>query len=97
VNDKPSVPPKHINVGQSSFEVTDPHFVQPVSADLITEVRLVGGVAAISFASFIFDGSGPPEARVCARLRVSLETLSDVQHAIEGMLNDAAKARQVAN
>lgn len=99
MTDKPivDVAQRHVRLGEASVVVTDAAGIQPVAADLITEIRLVNDVAAISFASYIFDGDGPPEARVSARLRVPLEVLANVQSIVEDMLKDAREAREKAN
>lgn len=86
-----------IRVGQDDIEVTDPACLQPVSAEVITEVRVFNATAIVSFASFIHDGSGPPEARVCARLRIPLEVIAGVQTAIQRSLEDQDAARAKAN
>lgn len=97
--DKPDsdVTEKRVRLGETTIVVTDPANVQPVAADLITEIRLVDNVAAVSFAAYIFDGDGPPEARVSARLRIPLEVMANVQSLIEGMIKNASEAREKAN
>lgn len=89
--------PKTIALGANQIEITDPGQIQPVAADLMTEIRLHGTTVSVSFASYIVDGSGPPEARVCARLRLSLETISNFQQVLQQLLDEAGKARQSAN
>jgi len=86
-----------ILLGANHIEVTDPAHIQPVSADLITEIRLHGTTVSVSFASYIVDGGGPPEARVCARMRLSLETVSNFQQVLQQLLDESARARQSAN
>lgn len=85
---------KTIMLGGNRIPVTDPASVQPVCADAITELRLIGNVAAISFGAYIYDGNGPAEVRTCARIRVTLETLGDIRHMLERLSEDAAKERQ---
>ncbi len=88
---------KTILVGTDRIEVTDPNQLMPVSADLLTEIRLNGNVVALSFASFVNDGGGPPEARICSRVRITLESLAGIQTAVQNLIADAAKAREAAN
>lgn len=58
---------------------------------------MVGGIVTVSLASYIFDGNGPPEARICARLRIPLEVAGNIQGLISKAAEDADKARAAAN
>ncbi|WMT88254.1 hypothetical protein NO932_06495 [Pelagibacterium sp. 26DY04] len=88
---------KTILFGGLHLEVTEPTPVHPVWVDLITELRVIAGVAHISFGSFIVDGSGPPEARVATRLRVPMASLYDLQQGIERILAEQEQAKKAAN
>lgn len=88
---------KTVILGQQSVDVTDPLHVMPAAADVITEFRLFGNIVHLSLAAYIFDGNGPPEARVSVRLRLPMEVVSDVQTLINKALEDAKKSRETAN
>lgn len=80
-----------IKIGDVVLEVREHVPVQPAYVDLYTECRLAGGdMVALSLATLVKDGDGNFHARVCARLRMPLDTLRNIQGAIEAAL--AAKA-----
>lgn len=78
-----------VKIGDVVLEVREDLPVQPAYVDLYTECRLAGG-DALSLATLVKDGDGAFHARVCARLRMPLDTLRNIQGAIEAAL--AAKA-----
>lgn len=78
-----------VKFGPDTLEITDP--------EIVTEVRLMNGVFAVSLASAIVDGSGPPEARICVRLRFTPEVGAMLQTMMSEMLANAAQAKQAAN
>lgn len=86
-----------VTIGQQSVRVTDPLNVMPVAADAISEFRLIDNVIHVSLGSYIWDGSGPPELRVCARLRLPLDVASTIQSFASKAIDDAKKAREAAN
>lgn len=87
-----------ILIGGRQIEVTEPEIIQTVVADLYTDVRLVNGTTfAVSFATIVREGDGEPEARICARLRISLETLGAIQRNLEAQIAAATKAQGPAN
>jgi hypothetical protein len=86
-----------VQFGPDLLEISDPMLVQPVSAEVITELRFHNGVMAISFGTIVVDGAGQPEVRVCARLRLTNEVLSDVSAMIERHFQAVAAAKQQAN
>jgi hypothetical protein len=90
-----------IQVGEVATRVTDPHFMLPVSCDIIVEHRVVDGVLFVSLGSHIWDGSGPPEVRVVARLRLALPLAEAIytmaQRAMETQRQAAEEAKKTAN
>ncbi len=83
---------KTLRLGDHLVPITEPLPIQTVVADCFTDIRLIGTTVAIGLATLHRDGTGGPEARMCARLRVSLETLSDIQRVVANMLDGASKA-----
>ena len=75
-----------IKFGDIELPVIDPHKIQPVSADLITESREFHGIVAVSFGTIIVDGNGSPEASVCSRIRMTLATAANLKSALEKVL-----------
>lgn len=88
---------REMPVGDKLIQVTDPYGVLPVSADLYTEAKLYNGVIAISFASIVTDGDGPPEARICARLRLTLSSAIALRKALEQALRQSMQGKGEAN
>jgi len=86
-----------IRVGEIDVRVTDPNSVIPVSCEFITDLRVIDGVLFLSLASHVVDGNGPPEARVVARLRIPLATLSGIQNGVTNVLAEIEKSRKAAN
>lgn len=80
-----------VKIGDLTVEVTEPVPVQPVYADLITECRLINGVAVISLASAIRDGESPAEARVVARLRLPIGVVRNIGKMLEDILASASQ------
>lgn len=76
-----------IRFGEVDLTITDPHTVMPVLVDLITEGRKMNEVVALSLATVVTDGSGPPEARICARLRMSVANAIDLRAMIDGLIS----------
>lgn len=89
---------KTIKFGGTTLVVSDPLHVQPVSADLFVESRVFGGtVVCLSFAEIVTDGDAAPEARVNARIRLTLAGATDLRNALSGMLDDAMPGKERAN
>ncbi len=64
---------------------------------MLIDLRMVNGTTvAVGFATLLRDGTGDPEARVCARLRLSIETLADMQRGITNLLNEASSKAKIA-
>lgn len=65
---------------QLSVEVVDPHNIQPVYVDTVTEIRVVGDTVYLSFANMIVEGTDPmgTKVQVCARIRVPRGLISFV-------------------
>jgi hypothetical protein len=88
---------KTIQFGSSTLKITDPHNVQPVSADLPTECRVYNGIVCISFAYIITDGSANPEAQIGARIRLSLAGAHDLRNMLDGLLQQEMPGKEKAN
>lgn len=89
---------KFIRFGDLTIQVTEPLPIQPVTADAVCELRLVGSdTIALGLVTLIRDGDGPPEARVCARLRLPLTTLADIQRGAIRLIENQTKAKAAAN
>ena len=73
MHDEPS-----IRVGDVATRVSDPHYLLPVSCDIIVEHRVFDGMPFLTFGSHILDGGGPPEVRVVARLRIPLSVVENL-------------------
>jgi hypothetical protein len=82
-----------------TVDVIDPHNITPVSADLVTEMRVVDGVLYLSLANLIVDGSEPivRKAQVCARLRISGNTMRFIQEALTAPQENANPSGQTIN
>jgi hypothetical protein len=89
--------PRTLKFGDVVLEVADPANIQPVSADLFTECRNYNSVVCLSFASIAVDGSGPPAARITARLRLTLPGAADLRNALDNILKDAMPGKEKAN
>ncbi|MDE2104320.1 MAG: hypothetical protein KGL39_44190, partial [Patescibacteria group bacterium] len=66
-------------------KVIDPDHIQPVYADLVTELRVMNGVLCLSLATVVIDGDDAGierSARVCARLRIAPSTLQYIQQVL---------------
>jgi catalase (peroxidase I) len=65
-----------------TVDVVDPDDIVPVYAEILTEFRVIDGVACVSFANIIMDGDNAGierKARVCARLRISPGAIRTIQ------------------
>lgn len=78
---------KTIKFGEIVLQITDPHNIQPVSADLYTESRFYNGIICLSFAHIVADGSSAPEARISARIRLTVAGAADLRNALDNLLN----------
>lgn len=90
-----------VQVGGVTTRVTDPHALTPVSADIIVEQRVIDGVLFLTLGSHLLDGSGPPEVRVVARLRLPLSLAelvhSSTQRILENLKQAAEEAKKARN
>lgn len=86
-----------VRIGQTDTRVTDPLQVVPVSCEVVTDLRVIDSVLFLSLASHILDGTGPAEARIVARLRIPLATLSGIQAGVTKALEDIEQSRKAAN
>lgn len=81
-------------------DVIDPNNVTPIFADLVTELRVVDGVLHISLANLIVDGEAPTEskkAQVCARLRISGNTVGFIRSVLDDITNPQNPSGQTVN
>jgi hypothetical protein len=83
--------------GDAVLQITDGNNVQPVSADIFTETRIYNGIVCLSFACIVTDGDSEPEAKITARLRLSLAGAADLRNALEGLLRQAMPGMDRAN
>lgn len=88
---------KTIKFGNLVLKIADPHAVQPVSADLQIEARVFGNIVALSFATVVTDGDSAPEARVCSRIRLSLDGATDLRNSLDNILKQAMPGPERAN
>jgi hypothetical protein len=90
-----------VQVGESATRLTDPHSILPVSCDVIVEHRVIDGVVFLTFGSHLLDGSGPPEVRVVARLRLTLPLAEAIaagtQRIVEAQRQALEDAKKSAN
>lgn len=61
-----------------NVEVVDPHNIQPVYVDSVTEIRVVGDTVYLSFANMIVEGTEPmaSKVQVCARILIPRNLIS---------------------
>jgi hypothetical protein len=89
---------KTVKFGNAVLEITDPGNIQPVSADLPTECRVYNGIACLSFAHLITDGdNAKPEARISARIRLTLAGAQDLRNMLDGLLQQEMPGKEKAN
>jgi hypothetical protein len=86
-----------IKFGDKILEITDPRNVQPVSADLYTEIRDYHGILCLSFACLITDGDAEPRAEITSRIRLNLAGVVDLRNAIDGALKRVMPGKETAN
>jgi len=79
------------------LEITNPRNIQPVSADIYTEIRNYNGIACLSFACIIAEGTAKPRAETVARIRLTLAGASDLRNALDGLLAGAMPGKKGAN
>ena len=87
----------NITLGDRTLEITDPHQIQPVCADLLTEIRHFNGLVAITFACTIAEGDGQPRAETTARIRLSVPVAAALRQGLEDILRDALPAKESMN
>ncbi|MBB3411416.1 hypothetical protein FHT87_005369 [Rhizobium sp. BK316] len=90
-----------IRLGEDlEIDVVDPHNIQPVYADLVTELRVNDGVLYISLANVIVDGESHAisrKAQVCARLRIAGRTAEFIKNMLSQPEPEQAPAGQKLN
>lgn len=91
------MPDVTVRIGETDIRVVDPDAIVPVIGEVITEMRIIDGILYLSLASHIFDGSGPPEARIVARLRLPMATVFNIRQGIDNILSDIEQAKKAAN
>lgn len=98
MSDEPSGLPrkKFLPLGEVKVEITEPVPVPVHFADVYTEVRVSSGLVYLSLASLVVDISGDPEARVCVRVRMTVETAANVQAALSEAIT-RSQTKQTAN
>lgn len=91
----------HILVGTDKIAVVEPEPVAVLAIDAVVECRMYGETLALSLGSVVLDFNGQPEARVVARLRISLGTLIDIERMIAdhraALTAAVQKAKETAN
>lgn len=101
MTDDAALPRKQFTLGPIVYEITEPLPVPILAVDVFLDLRVFGGAVHLTFASLLAEGSGPREARVQSRLRISLDTLAIIQASIERIITDASdaakKAKETAN
>jgi hypothetical protein len=87
-----------IRVGGREVIIHDPHTIDTVSADLITEGREFNGICALSFATVVStpngNGGSSAEAVVCARLRLSLTGAMNLRNTLDKILQKSTPAKR---
>lgn len=83
--------------GDLVFEITDPANVQPVSADVSTELREINGIICISFGAIVTDGDAPPKVVVNSRLRFTLPAALDFRNALDHALKQSTPSKEKTN
>jgi hypothetical protein len=87
-----------IQAGGRNVVIRDPHAVEAVSADLITEGREFRGICALSFATAVTtpkpDGTSTVEGIICARLRLSLGGAMDLRNTLDRILEQSMPAKR---
>ena len=82
-----------IKIGDGQLPVVDPHAVQVVPVDLITEARQFNGICALSFATMVTTpnatGKTAIEAVICARLRITLTSALNLRNLLDQLLKEA--------
>jgi hypothetical protein len=95
-----TISPK-IKLSEDAYaDVIDPNSITPVFADLVTELRVVDSILHISFANLIVDGEAPNEskkAQVCARLRISGNTVGFIRNILDDITNPQNPSGQTVN
>lgn len=86
-----------VKIGQQILEITNPCNVQPVSADILTEIRENNGIACLSFAAVVVDGDAKAKAEIVARIRLSLGGVADLRNVLDGLLKNVMPGKESAN
>lgn len=86
---KPASGGKAVQIGQVAIPLHEPVHVDVAVADLIIEAREFSGTVALSFATTVIEGGAPVEARVCARLRLTMAGALDLRSMLDNILKTA--------
>lgn len=90
-------PPRTVKLFDQDIEVVTPPAIQPVWADVITELSIINGVVHIGVGAVTMDGSGPAIVQTQTKLRVPLTLISDLDKGINRLLDQAEQAKKSAN
>lgn len=76
-------------------EVTDPHQLTPIFADVITEARLVQNVVYLSLGNLLVEGDTDSSQTVqsAVRLRMSVDTARSIAGTLAGLLQPPARSQ----
>lgn len=86
-----------IQLGEKVFSITDPHRIQPVAADVITEFRISDNIVCLSLGATVIDGDGNARIETSARLRIGLSTAANMRNMLDDLLKKIMPPKESAN
>lgn len=88
-----------IRLGDVTFEIIDPNFVEPAFADLITDGREANGIISLGFGFIMADGDGgrAPVIQVTSRMRITLTGALDLRNMLDRLLKGTVPAKEQTN
>jgi hypothetical protein len=89
----------HIKYGDLTLPIVDPTGVQTISADVITELRMVNNNTMISlgFGTIIAAPDGDPHVLVASRLRITAASATDLINSVTRLLEGASIPKSSAH
>ena len=88
---------KVIKIGDNSIRIVGGQDVQPISADLFSEMWVWNGQVHLGFADLSRDGDAVAEARIVGRIRMSLPMAKDLLHFLQKVIDAEMPGPERAN
>ncbi|MEP4767464.1 MAG: hypothetical protein ABJY83_06130 [Roseibium sp.] len=82
---------KTIKVNGIDYAIVEDPIVSTCCPDVVTEMRIGDHMINISLAETVADGGNPPEARICARMRLNLVAAQSLRTILDGLIEQALK------